>query len=111
MNISFNGFGEQVATFISQNTTKNVPVKVSANGTVAACSAGDDFCGIAIAARNGLNSVLMGGYVEVPFSGTAPSLGYATLAADGSGGVKTVTTGGREHLVVFVGTSTVGIIL
>ena len=33
---------------------------------------------------------------------TAPSVGYATLGADGDGGVKSVTSGGRGCLIVHV---------
>jgi len=110
MNISFNGVGERVATFVSANETRGVPVKVTANGTVSACSDGDKFCGVALAVRNGMNSVQLGGYLELPYSGTAPGFGPVKLAADGAGGVKT-SSSGQECLVVFVGTDTVGFIL
>ena len=53
--------------------------------------------------QRGGAAVVMGGYAEVPFSDeTAPSAGYATLAADGDGGVKSVTSGGRGCLIVHV---------
>ena len=54
----------------------------------------------------------MGGYVELHYTGAAPTVGYAALAADGSGGVK-VLEDGREYLVVSVDTEaqTVGLFL
>ena len=55
----------------------------------------------------------MSGFVELPYSGEAPAVGYQTLAADGAGGVKTVTAGGRSLLVVMVDSAneTVGVFL
>ena len=41
----------------------------------------------------------MGGFVTVSYTGTAPDVGWTALAADGEGGVKSVTTGGRAYLV------------
>ena len=46
-----------------------------------------------------------GGYVELPYTGTAPAVGYALLAADGKGGVRTAASGGRSCLVVHVDTA------
>lgn len=49
-----------------------------------------------------------------PYSGTAPAVGYATLAADAAAGkVKTVTSGGAQYLVIKVDTAagTVGFIM
>ena len=47
-------------------------------------------------------NVIMKGFMTLAYSGTAPALGYAALGADGDGGVKAVTTGGRTVLVVEV---------
>jgi hypothetical protein len=53
------------------------------------------------------------GYVSLPYSGTAPQPGYVSLAADGTGGVKSVATGGRQLLVINVDTDkkTIGFML
>ena len=87
MKISFDAIGEKYVTFLAgSGAAKGQVCKVSANDTVSGCAA-----------------VVMGGYVEVPFSDeTAPSVGYATLGADGDGGVKSVTSGGRGCLIVHV---------
>lgn len=61
-----------------------------------------------------LPEVKTAGYVELGYSGTAPAVGYATLAADAAAGkVKTVTSGGAQYLVIKVDTAagTVGFIM
>ncbi|NLB36559.1 MAG: hypothetical protein GX824_04565 [Clostridiales bacterium] len=115
MSVSFNGCNEKSVTFIADDElTAGVPVKVSENDTVSACDAGDSFCGICTSVRNGYATVQLGGFAVIPFTGsTDPSVGYCTLAADGSGGVKVTATGGRSLLVVNVDAASdiVGIML
>lgn len=45
MNVNFNGFGENAATFIADETLTEagVPVKMKDNGTVAKCDASENF--------------------------------------------------------------------
>lgn len=111
MKVSFNGFGENVLTFETQGTiTAPEPVMVTADGKVGA--ANGVFCGICTAVRNGYAAVQLKGYVTVPYSGTAPTVGYAKLkATDGKAVVD--ATNGREYLVIDVDTTakTAGIIL
>lgn len=113
MNISFSGIGEQYVTFLSQNEEAGIPVAMSANGTVAAAANGSSFCGIAVSAKNDMNAVRTGGYVKLPYTGTAPAVGYTKLASNGSGGVTVSAANGREYLVVEVDTAakTVGFFL
>ena len=87
-------------------------VKMSASNTVAVCAAGDVFCGLCIHSDAQTADVQLGGYVEVAYTGTAPSVGYAKLLAAGANTVKT-DNGGAEHLVLKVDTvnSTVGFII
>ncbi len=113
MNISFQAVGHEFLTFGCTATDKEgYPCKMSANGTVTAGASGDAFMGILGAVRDGSARVLFRGYYEIAYSGTAPSLGYAILAADGDGGVKAATTG-HEYLVMNVDTTngTLGIFL
>ena len=59
-------------------------------------------------------SVAMGGMVTVSYTGaSAPAAGWNSLAADGSGGVKVVSAGGKSYLAVEVDTTakTVTIVL
>ncbi|MEG1244495.1 MAG: hypothetical protein RSD17_06640, partial [Oscillospiraceae bacterium] len=89
-------------------------VKMSANNKVASCAAGNDFCGVIKCVEgDGCSTVQLSGYVEVPYTDAAPTVGYNVLAGNGVGGIKVVTTGGRSHLVLNVDTTakTVGLIL
>lgn len=114
MGISYEGIGQWAATFACTGVTAGHVVKVSGNGAVAACSADDGFDGVVVAAaRDGAAcSVAMGGMQTVSYTGTAPAAGWNMLAADGNGGVKTVSSG-KSYLAVDVDTAaeTVTIVL
>lgn len=114
MSVSFNGYKESLATFkAASGLTAGVPVKISANDTVDSCAADDSFCGVTNGVSRGYASVQMSGFVTLGYTGAAPAVGYTTLAADGSGGVKVVTEGGRSMLVLQVDAlaKTVGVLL
>ena len=100
MKISFDGIGEKVATFINNGAEAGEPVKVSANGTVSPCSEGDVIDGICLT-DEAYAPVVIGGFVTVAYSGTAPSAGHATLSADGDGGVA-ADEDGVDYLIVNV---------
>ena len=106
MKVSFEGIGEQVVSFEAASGTKaNEFVKVSANSKVANCSADDVFAGYCIAADGGFAEVMLHGYIEVGYTGTtAPTVGYDTLTAAGSGKVQ-ADEDGREYLVIKVDTT------
>lgn len=113
MNISFSGFNENSVTFIcSDDVAANKTVKVTDNGTVSVCASGDAFCGVATDVRNDCATVQLTGYVRLPYSGTAPTLGYTALVSDGNGAV-TAGEGGRTYLITDVDTTdnTVGFML
>ena len=105
MNLSYEGIGQWAATFACTGVSEGDVVKVGANDTVAACSAGEAFCGIASSVSHGGDacSVTLGGMVTADYTGTAPSLGYGGLTADGEGGVK-ADASGRSYLTVDVDT-------
>ncbi len=67
MNVNFNGFGENAATFIADKTITEagVPVKMKDNGTVAKCDASENFCGVCVSVRGGYAVVQLSGYVKV----------------------------------------------
>lgn len=115
MKVSFHGVGEQIVSFeAAADVQPGGTVKLSDNGKAAACGDGDVICGTAVTVRGGIAGVMINGYCRLAYSGTtAPAVGYQLLAADGKGGVKAVTTGGRQLLVVDVdaATKTAGIIL
>ena len=111
MNVNFNGYGENVTTFIADSglTAAGVPVKLSGDGTVTKCSADDVFCGICIGLHGGYAAVQTAGYVRMP-AASKIAVGYKKLAADGNGGVA-VNNSGRELLVVDATSTEVGFIL
>lgn len=103
MKVSFNGIGECVVTFETDSEgLLGKVVKMSGNGTVSQCQAGDLFCGVAVSGGTGIVGVQIGGYIRVPFSGVTPDVGYQSLCADGAGGVKLAADEGRSLLVVDV---------
>ena len=113
MNVSFSGFNEKSTTFIcAQDVVAGKVVKVTENGTVSICSNGDAFCGVVTDVRGDCATVQLTGYIRMPYSGTAPSLGYTALAADGNGAVK-AGEDGRTYLVTDIDTtdSTIGFML
>lgn len=86
--ISFEGIGAVVATFAAGEGVKGGQVvKLTGNGAVGPCAAGDAFCGVAMEPRAGVAAVQVGGFVTAAFSGEL-AVGRATLVADGQGGVK-----------------------
>jgi len=99
MNVSFSGFNEKSTTFIcAENVEAGKVVKVSENGTVSLCANGDGFCGVATDVRGDCATVQLVGYIRMPYSDSAPSLGYTGLVADGNGGV-TASENGKTYLV------------
>lgn len=106
MSVSFNGFGEKVLTFLSEEKiTAGYPVKVADSCIVAACEEGDSFCGIALESDGEYTCVQLSGAVTLPYSGEdAPEAGYVFLSADGDGGVA-ADEDGREYLVLSVDTT------
>lgn len=101
MNVSFEEIGHLSATFAAAGAVAGQVCKLSENGTVAACEAGEKFCGVIEGIRGGYAGVQMKGFVEVSWSGEGMNTGYVNLTADGSGGVKS-DENGREYLVVSV---------
>lgn len=101
MAITFGAIGKQYVTFASDDAAEGQVCKMSANGTVTACDEDDAFIGVVESIRGGFASVVLNGYVELPYSGTAPDLGYAILAADDAGGVAEAEAG-RTCLIVTI---------
>lgn len=103
MKVSYEGIGEIVATFqVGAGVKAGQVVKMDASGRVAACNAGDRFCGVALAPVQGYGAVQVGGFVSAAYSGSAPAVGFVRLAADGQGGVAVNEDSGGEVLVAAV---------
>ncbi|MEE1219870.1 MAG: hypothetical protein U0L20_08115 [Ruminococcus sp.] len=111
MNVNFNGFGENVLTFMAGPELKvaGVPVYMYSDGTVNACSDGNAFCGICVGVRNGYAAVQVSGYVELAAESKI-AVGYQKLVSGGEN-IAEVGTAGKEYLVVSSTDNTVGFIL
>ena len=110
MNVSFNGFNENIVTFEANGTIDvGSPVMITANGKVSAANGA--FCGICRSVRNGYAAVQLRGYAVVPYT-DAPLVGYSKLSA-ASGKITADNSNGREFLVTDVDTTakTAGIML
>lgn len=114
MNVSFNGLDSVCATFCTaEDVQRGALVKLSANGTVTACAADDVPIGVVTDVRGGYAGVQLRGYVVVKYSDTL-EVGWTSIAADGSGGVKKAEApAGRAAAVLDVDDSakTAGILL
>ena len=98
--VSFEEMGAVTVSFLcEEGVSEGQVVKVSADGTVGPCTAGEDFCGVARSPRCGGAAVQVKGFVPVKTTGKLP-LGWCSLAADGTGGVKKAESGGVRALVV-----------
>lgn len=111
MNVNFNGYGENIATFIAASglTQTGVPVKMSDDGTVTVCGANEVFCGVCVGLRGGYAAVQLAGYVRAAASAKI-DVGYKKLAA-GNDGTVAVNSSGRELLVVDSTADEIGFIL
>ena len=99
MNVSFEEIGRLAVTFAQSGCEGGQVCKVSGNGAVAPCGAGERFCGVVESVRGGVAAVQVAGFVTVTVTGGL-NVGYVNLCADGQGGVK--AGAGREYLVVSV---------
>jgi hypothetical protein len=111
--VKFDGIGANAISFLSaltRGTDEGKVVKITDNGTVALCSAADQFDGVVkvIDKADKVASVQTKGMVTVAYTGTAPSVGRATLEANATGGVQIVGTpvlGDRFYQIVSVDTT------
>ncbi|MCC8023198.1 MAG: hypothetical protein LIO46_05385 [Clostridiales bacterium] len=87
MQISYQGYAENILTFRDGGAVPGQPAAISGEAAVTA-PAGGDFIGVCRNTRQGLAGVQLSGYVELPYSGTAPDYGLNALGADGEGGVQ-----------------------
>ena len=105
MDICFEGVGQVAATFQvgGENVQPGMAVALTNDGTVGLGADGDLPCGVLLGGvRGGAAAVQIGGAAKTAYTGTTPKAGWQQLALDGKGGVKTVTTGGLNCLVLAV---------
>lgn len=106
MDISFEGIGQVAATFaVDGDIQPGMAAVLTADSTVGLGKAGDAPCGVVLGVRDGMAAVQIGGMAKVGYSGTAPAVGMGTIGVDGTGKIKTVTSGGISCLIVSVNTA------
>lgn len=94
MNVSFIGFNEKALTFKCEDEiTKNYPVKISDNSTVAICNEGEAFTGICLDSDRENATVQMSGYVKTTYADSVPKLGINALVSAADGSVKENASG------------------
>lgn len=102
--MSLNGYGTGYATFAAAKGAKlklGAPVVLKENHTVDAGQAENPVVGAVEALRGELVLVQLAGVRRFTYSGSAPTLGWVQLLADGTGGVKVGQTG-KPVLVTWV---------
>jgi len=91
--ISFEDIGAVVATCqVEEGVQGGQVVKLAGSAKVAPCAEGEAFCGVAMNPRCDIAGVQFKGFMTVNCTGEL-ACGWATLAADGKGGVKTAESG------------------
>lgn len=105
MSVAFHGTSELILSFeAGQTVTAGHPQAMSANNTVSNAPDGAKPVGIALHVRNEIAAVKMKGYLELTYSGAAPTLGWNGFVSDGTGGLR-VDAGGLSCLVIHVDTA------
>lgn len=105
MAISFDSIGQECVTATSTSTiSANTPCKFLASKHVGACADGNAIHGICIRQEGSLVTLQIKGFVTLPYSGSAPTVGFCSLAAAASGKVKKLENA-KEYLVVDVNTT------
>ena len=99
--LGYEGIGEVFVTVVmSEDLERGIPVCMEGNGAVRPCEAGEVFCGISTGCRGEFGGMQVKGFATVPYSDEL-AVGWATLTADGDGGVCQSETG-LKALVVHV---------
>ncbi len=95
---------KEVTLYSDSDITPGMTVALTADSTGAIPASGEKFCGVCTDVRGRYITVALKGYAEASYSGTAPTVGYNTLAGDGKGNAA-VNDNGRELLVASVDTA------
>ena len=116
MSFSYQGYGENILTFKSKLTKVGLPVTITRENEVIQASAESDFIGVTCYADGNMVGVIIDGYIEMPYTGVAPSFGCTYLVSNGSNGVKspgssTTSKHSVRVLKIDPSSSTVGFIL
>lgn len=105
------GFETKEVTLYTQDSIAvGMAVALKENCTAAIPASGEKFCGVCTDVRGNYITVALKGYCEASYTGSAPAVGYNSLAGDGNGSAA-VNENGREILVAAVDTQAKKIII
>lgn len=100
MNVNFTGYGENVATFVCDDTVKEgCLVELSDDYTVKVCTVGNEFIGVCVGVRDGYAAVQLSGYIECTKTSEI-DLGLVGLVAETTTTVKSSDTAKRMCNVI-----------
>lgn len=100
MNVSFEGFAEELITLAAEDIAPGDLVSINEDGAAQKAQNGEPAAGLVRSVRGGFAGVQVKGYACVAVSGEV-SPGWQTLVCDGQNGLKT-GSGGRQLLVLGV---------
>ena len=105
MAISYQSVAQECITLYAGKSLKvGAPCLISSNDTANNCDDCDKFCGIVESVRGNLCSVIVKGFVTVPYSGITPTVGWQLLAATDMNSVQ-CEQGGNSYLITNVNTT------
>ena len=103
MAISFDSIGQVCVTAaVSGQVAPGCPVAYTGCCQVSPCADNGKIHGIVASYADGYAAVTLRGFVTVPYTGSAPAVGFTALAAAGANAVK--ASGTTAYLVVDVDT-------
>ncbi|MBQ7740584.1 MAG: hypothetical protein IJT65_05055 [Eubacterium sp.] len=114
MSISYNGYDVNVITMpAAEELNIGGGVALNSSGKCINAANETDIIGVAVNNREGIAGVQTKGYVEMKYTGSAPSYNYSKLISNGNGGVKVYASGTRDYKVIKLDTANkiVGFIL
>ena len=97
--VGFDGIGSMVITVKDGGVALGQPCKCSGGRAMAKAAGGEAFQGLCLWQRDGIAGVQVDGFVTLPYTGSAPTVGFCILAANGSGGVQTSASGISRMIV------------
>ncbi|MDD6023683.1 MAG: hypothetical protein PUC06_05515 [Oscillospiraceae bacterium] len=99
--VGFDGIGSMVITVKDGGVVPGQPCKCSGGKAMEKAAAGEAFQGVCLWQRDDIAGVQVDGFVTMPYTGTAPTVGFDILAADGNGGVQK-SASGKSRMIVDV---------
>ena len=106
MKVFYNGFGTQEATFKTASPVlPKRAVSLQSTGYVDFADEGTAFTGVVASYKNNVAAVLMRGFAEANYKGTAPTVGICKLSVTAMGQFTVDEENGKPYTVLGVDTT------